>query len=444
MTKLGATLALVALPIACSVELGELPARCSEGECPEGYECIHEICALPGTEVPLLVATLGNLRSGDLQLVPQSNGVFVVWETYAYSERGQAVSARFLSSDALLGEEIVLDDTWVADPGAVEPFFSVASEQDGQLVLALSSSPIDEDPRPRIGVFRVQVDGGSVSSEPAWPEEVRMSTIGFGNVSQPRFLPHDEGGFELGYFEGVVDDTLTTGRLAVFDTDAEGTLTSALERCPENDPACCPAHRCYASERVEAIAAGVERVFDLGDTAMWTIDRTRPSCLVTDPTDPTVPPAPSAELFLDPLSLPLSSSADEVLFLVPSKRVGEKLPNGPVEGAAKLARAPLDGEASIVGELPVVRDTPTPAWVQTGAEAGLLITPGALPDGPELVVLELGLNTAQTTEKARISRLSALEVGAVTSALVDGKLFVVWLEVADDRALIRATVLPAP
>jgi hypothetical protein len=431
-------LTLAALVGACSTDLGDLPARCPDGECPEGYDCINEVCARPGTAVPLTVATLGNLREGDLQIVPQADGVLIAWETYPYSELGQTIFARSLSANGSLGAEVVLDDSWQADPGAVEPFFSVAPTSDGRVLIAISSSPIDDDPRPRIGVFSVAASGGS--SEPMWPAEVRMATIGYGNVSQPRFLAKPGGGFELGYFAGVADPLQTIGRLAVFDLEADGSLSSPLTACADGDAACCSAHRCYDSTRTEAIAAGVEQAFRWQDRSVWAIDKTRPSIMVPDETS--VDPI-ADELFFGKLGLPLASdNPGGIAFVAPSARTGDKLPTAPATGAARLALRALDGAESALAELPVVRDAPRAAWAPRDATRGYLVSPGELVDSPVLRILDVDTGSGETVELGSIERISSLEIGSVTAAVVGERLFVVWLETAVERAVIRAAVLP--
>jgi hypothetical protein len=435
----------LALSAACSTDLGDLPALCPDGLCPEGYDCINGVCALPGTVVPITVVTLGNLRDGDLQLVAEDDAVLVVWETYPYSELGQAIVARRLELDGTMGEHMLLDDSWQADPGAVEPFFSVTSVEPGKLLLAITSGPIDDDPRPRMRVFSVDVSAGGGASDAVWPNEVRMATIGYGNVSQPRFVAKPGGGLELGYFAGVASTTETIGRLAVFDVDDGGALLATLDSCDGGDPACCSAHRCYDSARTEGIAAGVEQAFHWQDRTVWAIDKTRPSCLITSvPLDGA--PDPGEEVFFDTLSLPLASdSSDGLVFLAPSPRTGDKLPNAPASGPAHLRRSALAGGDPVeLGELPVVRDAPRAAWAPRDETHGYLVSPGELVDAPSLRVLDVDTTSGAATEVAVIDRISSLEIGSVTAALVSERLFVVWLEVANERAVIRAVVLPAP
>lgn len=434
----------LALSASCSTDLGDLPARCPDGLCPEGYDCINGVCAQPGTQVPTTVVTLGNLRDGDLQLVALDDAVFIIWETYPYSELGHAIVARRMDLDGAMSEPIVLDDAWQADPGGVEPFYSVAAIGPDELLLAITSGPIDDDPRPRMRVFSVDVSNGG-GNAPVWPDEVRMATIGYGNVSQPRFIAKPSGGFELGYFAGVASATETFGRLAVFDLDDAGALAVMLGSCDADDSTCCAAHHCYDSARTEGIAAGVEQAFHWQSQTVWVIDKTRPSCLVTsEPVEGE--PDVAEEVFFDARSLPLASDADNgLVFVAPSSRTGDKLPNAPASGPAHLRLSSLAGGDPIeLGELPVVRDAPRAAWVPRDEAHGYLVSPGELVDAPSLHVLDVDITTGAATEVASIERISSLEIASVTAALVADRLFVIWLEVANDRAVIRAVVLPAP
>lgn len=434
----------IGLPIAaCSVEWGQMPALCTD-ECPEGYECIQGVCATPGATVPSFVTQLGNLRAGDLRVIPQSDSVLVVWESYPYSDVGQRVSAKRLYADGSTSQELLLDGSWNADPGAVEPYYDVIAIDDEHLLLAMSSSPVDEsDARPRIGVYSVELpspgEDGDADSSFAWPNEVRMSTIGYGNVSQPRFVRAD-GSDEilLGYFEGVVDEELTSGRLEIFALAEDGSLLTDAMPCPVGDATCCVQPDCFLSERPEAVAAGVAGAFITGGRAGWVVDESRPSFLVTDGTD-----IAAADFALDDLAIPLAMEADALVALIPSQRTGEALPEGPVKGAATLVRYSLDtGDATVIEELPTLRDYPRPAWIPR-ADGGLLVTTGDAIDSPTLEVYEIGFDGSAELVR-EIERLSALTIGSVQAAEVDGKLYVVWLDVDDDRAVVRASVSDAP
>ncbi|NUP05354.1 MAG: hypothetical protein HOW73_04750 [Polyangiaceae bacterium] len=428
----------------CSVEWGDMPALCSEGACPEGYDCIQGVCALPGTTVPTLVTEVGNLRGPDLRIVPQSDSVLVVWESYPYNEPvGQALIAKRLYPDGSTSEELVLEDTWQADAGAVEPFYDVVALSDTELLLTLSSSPLDDDPRPRMIVFRATLPApgqdGAVDSSLAWDDQIRMSTIGYGNVSQPRFIrvPSEER-VKLGYFEGIVDEGATGGRLVVFNLREDGSHAVAPTTCAIGDATCCPGAVCYSSTRDEAIAAGVASATTAGNEIGWTIDETRPSFMVTGAADELT------EIGLQDLSVPLAVEGTSVVQLVPSERSGEALPEDPVEGPARIVRSALaTGDSTELAEIDPIRDNPRPAWIPRGG-GGLLLTPGADISSPELHVYSVDTTDGTTKKVLSIPRRSQLTVGSVQAAVVGDKLYVVWLDVADDRAVIRASVVDVP
>lgn len=443
---------------ACDTDLGEMPALCPDGECPEGYDCIQGVCALPGSSVPSRITEIGNLRGPDLRVVPMTDSALVVWETYPYSDRGQAVRARRIFADGSSSSgDLVLDASWQADIGAVEPFFDVLPVSDTQLLVAITSSPLDEgtDPRPRIGVFDVTIpsvnEGASAtdtSSSFAWESEIRMSTIGYGNVSQPRFATvSGSQKIQLGYFEGIVDEDATSGRLAVFDLTDDGKLPVEPDACDIADPACCSGNACYVSLRKEAVAAGLSAVFVDGESITWAVDETRPSCIrpaeAIDPDPPVVDEAPLLDL-----GVPLFVDADSVVFLVPSERTDEAIPDGSINGSATLWRQafsdtdnPPDPEK--IGDLVAVRDTPRPAWIRTDATTGLLITSGDEVTSPDLRVLHISAD-GDFEEIATIPRRSGLPLGSIQAALVGSKLYVAWLDLAEQTAIVRATVLDVP
>ncbi len=422
---------------ACSVDYGELPAKCSTGECPEGYECINAVCALPGTAVPITVVELGNQRGSDLKLVRLGKDVLVAWESYPYAPIGQAILAKRVTTNGEISETIVLEDSWKADAGAVEPFFDLHAIEESGVLVAIASSPIDaDDERPRVRVFRADLEGGS---EPVWGGEVHMGSIGYGNVSQPKFRA-TEAGLELGYFEARVIEGETVGRLAVFELDSNGELASALEDCELAEEDCCPAHDCLTSTRTGSVASTTADALDSSDGTAWIIDETRPSCMRFDEADP----SGGVEIALPKLAVPLHVDGEDLVFVQPSERTGEKLAEDPVSGPATLWRQSIEAASTPkkIGELPEIRDNPRIAWVSAGDGVGLLVTPGADLSAPTLKVYSVDELTADTTLLAEIDRRSSLAVGSVRAVVVEQKLFVAWLDIADDRAVIRAAVLP--
>jgi hypothetical protein len=451
----------------CTAELGDLPARCPDGECPEGYDCINGVCAPPGTAVPVTIVRVGNLRGGDMRVLPQSTSALVVWENYAYSEEGQSIVAVRIFADGTVSEQLVLDDSWVADAGLLEPYFDVLPINDESVLLALASSPLGDDPRPRLRVFTASLppEGGEASgasSEPAWPEELLMPTIGYGAVSQPRFVGVGTDRVDLGYFQslsstpgeggggeggggggggngaggGSPDEGATLGQLAVFELDETGSFASPPGVCDADDDTCCRAHVCSPARASLPVAVGVAAGFPHADGVTWILDETRPSALVLGT-------GPAKEIALPPLAVPLTADAEGVLLLEPSQRTGEQLPTDPVEGQAEFGRHTGAGE-TVLSRLPGVRDTPRPAWVRRSNGSAVLVTPGTDAAAPELLVYTVDETLGDATEVARVPRFSGLQLLAVQAVTVDGKLFVVWLEQAEEEAIIRAAVLPEP
>lgn len=453
----------------CTTELGDLPAKCPDGECPDGYDCINGVCALPGTPVPVTVARIGNLRGGDLRMLPQSGSALIVWETYPYSEEGQAVVATRLRADGSVSEQFALENTWKADAGLLEPYFDVVAISDEQAVLAISSSPLAEDPRSRLGIFRVELPAeGSESSASAEPsqrigEEILMPTIGYGAVSQPRFVRIADDRVQLGYFQslnttepqgqggaggsgdggsgvggsgGGEGDGETFGQLAVFNLDASGQQATPIAPCDSADETCCRAHACLTARPTLPIAVGVVAGYVHPTGVTWILDETRPSALVVDQST-------SSELVLPPLSIPLTADASSVLLLRPSERTGEQLPTDPVEGPAEFGRHAATG-VTVLSKLPGVRDTPRPAWVRRDGEPAILVTPGTDASAPELLVYTVDETLGDATEVLRIKRFSKQPVAAVQATVVAGKLYVAWLEQGEEEAVIRAAVSAAP
>ncbi|MBL9020767.1 MAG: hypothetical protein JNL21_01155 [Myxococcales bacterium] len=448
----------------CGTDLGALPARCPDGQCPEGYDCINGVCAEPGTAVPITVARVGYLLGRDLRVVPQKTSALVTWQTYAYSSEGESIVGVRVFPDGSVTRQIVLEDTWIADAGSLEPYYEPLAVSEDEILVAIASSPLGDDPRPRLGVFSAKLppegdEGSTVTRKNVWGEEVLMSTIGYGAVSTPYFARLDGGAVQLGYFQTVSDlsaaeggggvgggggagggggeeQSQTLGQLAVFDLDATGAFLSPPTPCPVDASDCCPANTCVEARAGLPLAVGVVGAFPHASGVTWIIDDTRPSALTLGPSDP-------QELELPLLSSPLAADESGVLLLEPSARQGDQLPTDPVEGPASFGRFSESG-TTVLSRLPGVRDTPRPAWFRREGNTAILVTPGTKLDGPELIVYTVDETLGDAVEAARIKRFSSLPITAVHVVVVSGKLFVVWLEQSDNEAVIRAAVLAEP
>jgi hypothetical protein len=431
------TVALVATTLstllACDPRLGELPVRCGDGQCPAGYDCVHGVCAAPGTQVPATVADLESLRAVDLRLVPLGSSALVVWQTYAYSEAGQAFVGARVGSDGEPSAELELVSTFEADEGGLEPYYDLFDVGSGRLLLAVSAGPLptDDDASPRLLTYRVDVpEAGNVSFATAWPAEERLGTVGFGAVSRPRFT-RSAVGVELACVQSSSSVGATQAELVRYGLGEDGGLTG------ESDV---DLVRAGAS-----VAVGVSSAHPGPDGVFWMLDDERPSVAFDDGGGQLV------ELALPELALGLTADADGLLYLEPSARGGDELPSDPAEGPATLHRVRVSSDAmgvtlvdEVVGSLPVLRDTPQAAFVERPGTLDLLVTPGELQEAEELVVLTLDRATGVTAEVARVPRLSSNPVEAVRAVVVDGALLVVWLESSPASAIVRTVALPEP
>jgi len=423
----GAVLALVG----CDVTWGDLPVKCAAtGECPEGYDCIQGVCAATGTLVPSTVTTTDFLRPTDARLVALDDGVLVAWESYAYSDVGQKFLGATVDADGAVGAEFDLVSTFAADQGALEPYFDVVRGAGDTLLLAVSASPLpdDSDPSPRLLTYRV--DFGSGSFQAAWPQEKRLGTIGYGAVSEPRFAPSATG-FELGYVQsGTTLDGMgnpqTIAELVRFDLGVDGTELGPLPALPARTLPGLP------------LSVGVLGAFDTTDARGWVLDRDRPS-LVRVFSDGT-----SDEVKLARFASAGVGDGDGFVYVEPSERDGEKLPTDPASAPASLRRVAADGTDAVLGELPVLRDTPAPVYLARSGSTDVVVSIGGLVDGPTIQVFTVDRATGASTEAAAIERFGTGSVSTVLAAIVAGRLYVVWVEENDAAYFIRASVLPEP
>lgn len=475
---LSAASGLALLSAACEPELGDVPATCPNGTCPEGYECIHGVCARPGTSIPITVEATDFLRANDLIVVPQEGSVLVLWETYAYSTEGQSIRARRLFADGSVSEPMVLEDTWVAAEAGLEPFFDVLSVSDTSALLALTSGTIDDAPEPRLRVFHVSLPASGeealgVVTVPAWEDEVRMPTLGYGGVSRPHFVRRDDSRISLGYFQsraipsdvpseggggaaggggagqgggaeggaggGLPDAGVTLGELAVFELDAQGEVVVASQPCGP-DETCCVASACTQARADRTLAVGVVGGYATESAMTWVLDDERPSVLVVPDAAPEPLEAPLPNLCVPVGVIPGSAGEEGLLVLVPSERTGEKLPTDPVEGPAIVQLRTLSGSEDLV-ELPIMHDSPRPATLLASPESLLVATPGRSADAATLLVYRVDLSARTYDLLAEIPRLSSQTVGVVRIVAAAGKLFVVWLDEGDETVTIRAAIL---
>lgn len=436
--------ALVAAAAACSApEYGELPARCSDGACPEGYECIHGVCAEPGAAVPITVARLENLFGDDLRLIPQQDGALVVWQTYAYSPEGQRFRGARVGPSGEVSEPMDLVTSFVADEGALEPSFDVLARSDEELLLAVSASPLpeDESPSARLLTYRVRLppagqEARGVQFEAAWPAEERMDTAGYGAVSRPKLLSRGDR-VELGYVR-----TRVPGGAPVSEVVAE---LGVFPLSPDGAQLAAPAY--FPVRAGLPLAVGVASAFAAGDAAFWVLDDARPSAVLLP--DGGAP----AEVHLERLGVAVDADAGSLLYVQPSARTGDKLSTDPVAGEAVLHRieaTPAAGDPPFtfsdapVGAIGVARDTPRPVWIPREGRPALLVTPGAAIDAPSLLVHQVDPATGAASQVAAVERLASSQIGGVVAAPAGGNLYIAWIDSTDAAATIRMAIIPEP
>lgn len=423
--------------------LGEMPALCaSDGSCPAGYDCIHGVCAAPGTPIPSTVDTLASLRASDLRVVPEESGVLVVWETYAYSVEGQKFVGARVRADGSVSSRMDIVGRFVAEEDSLEPYFDVLSVAPNKLLVGISAASLADDVSalPRVVTYRVDLppEGKEEQSpvfEAAWPEELHMETVGYGAVSVPRLLGRTDH-VELGYVRSrtAIENGMpaTIAELAVFSMAQDGVLLSPM-----------PTY--YPARDNLTVAVGVMDAFALSTGAYWILDNERPSAVfVQDGVG-------AAEVPLGRLAIPVYADDKGLAYIEPSKRLGEKLATDEVSGAAELRflSAPTVGMPSmpmetVLASLDPIRDTPRLAWAHREGAPSILVSPGASIDAPSLRVYLVDLAASSASLAMEIPRLSSRTIDAVSAEVVAGKLFVVWLESEEDYSVIRARVVPEP
>lgn len=428
--------------------LPELPALCSDAACPDGLECIHGVCAPPGTPIPITVAELPSLKGRDLKLIPQPTTALVTWQTYAYSEAGERFVGARVSTSGEVSQQMTLVSSFDADGDANEPFYDVLSISDTELLLAVSAPPLagDSDPSPRLITYSVKLPAEGQEASGAqfgspWPSELRMSTIGYGAVSKPKLVKRGSS-VELGYVQTLKtlspnNEPLTSGELTVIKLEKDGT--------PVDNGVVS-----YAARSGLPVAVSVEGAFEGGETkgsaggVFWALDDARPSVVFVDDM------GAATEEKLERLSITLGAEGSSLLYLQPSLRTGEKLPSDPVTGEASLHSLTYsagggagDLSGALIKSLPTIRDTPRPAWVARAGKPAILVTPGAEQSAPSLAIFAVDLATGSASQVAAVDRYSSSPVAGVAAAVVGGKLFVAWVD-GEETAFVRTVILPEP
>gem|GEM_PF-5432315 len=416
---------------------GDMPALCStDGACPEGYDCIHGVCALPGTPVPITVARVGNLRGVDLRMVPQPSSVLVAWQSYAYSEEGQTFVGARVTASGVVSPRMDLVGRFVAEDDSLEPYFDVLSVDKDRLLVAISapSLPDDTSVDPRLITYRVDLPPEGSESlaptfEPAWPAEERVKTVGYGAVSLPKLLDRGDS-IDLAYVQSRTTSMSTLAELAVFSMDREGTPKAPV----------------YHSVRSGlSVAVGVFEAFRFDTGSWWIMDDERPSALYV------LDAGATKETVLERLAVPVAKEGASLIYVTPSERMGDKLATSPVTGPSALRKVSIvdasgqlqASDAPINKAFPTIRDFPRPAWVARQDAPAILATPGADAFSTNIFVYTVAPNGTATLVHT-IPRFSTRLLEAVRALVVGDKLFVAWLETDAETGSIRMAILPEP
>ncbi len=410
---------------ACALELGVLPARCDDGvTCPEGYDCLRGVCAQPGTQVPATIATLQFLRPGDWQLVRHRDRVLAVWERYDYERERIAIEAATIPSDGEVESPRTLVEEYPVDSDDLEPYFDVLSAPDGSLLVAVAAAPFDGTDAPRLSLFRASLD--APVRESRW--EVRMRSLGYGAVSQPRFAV-DAGELWLGYFESFATEQRSGGELALFGLDGAGEPRVPLDpdACA-GSPSCCQAARCVPAREGSTLAVGVDRVLAESGEAWWLLDDVRPS-FVRRPLDSN--PATGA---LPRQARPVTATNKGLLALAQGDD-GVALDELPIDASGGL------GQPVRRGVLEGIALDPRPAWIERPGRDALV---AAMTHEGALVVGAVASASAGLRSSRPIERWSSRAVASIRALELGDRVLVAWLEEGDDVAVLRAAFVDPP
>lgn len=421
------------------LSLGDMPALCStDGVCPDGYDCIHGVCALPGTPVPITVAQVGPLRGSDMRLVPQSKSILVAWESYPYFAEGEKILGARVTPEGNVSARMDLVGRFVAEADSLEPYFDALSVDADRLLVSISAPSLADDPsvQPRLITYRVDLppEGNETSPssfEAAWGAEQRLDTVGYGAVSLPKLVDRGDS-VEVGYVRSRTTAMDTVADLAIFSMDRDGSLKAAdATYHPVRDNL--------------SVAVGVFDAFRFTGGTWWVLDDERPTALYS------LDAGAEVEAPLARLAIPVATEGSSLLYIAPSERQGDKLATSPVSGNAELrkvtvvdAGGALQVSESTVGKLETIRDFPRPSWVSREGKPAILATPGQDPFSPNILVYTIDPQTGASTRVQEINRFSSRLIKSVRALVLGDKLFVAWLETDAETGAIRMAILPEP
>lgn len=439
MFRAAATASLLFILGCGDPSLGDIPALCSaDGACPEGYDCIHGVCALPGTPVPITVGQVGPIRGTDMRLVPQANSVLVVWESFPYFAEGEKVVGARVSPDAKVSHRMDLVGRFVAEDDSLEPYFDALAVDNGQVLVSIAAPSLPDDPLvdPRLITYRANLpaegnEASPPSFEAAWGAEKRLYTVGYGAVSLPKLVDRGDS-VDVGYVRSRTEMMNTVADLAIFSMKRDGTLLAS--------------DATYHSVRSGlSVAVGVFDAFRFATGTWWVLDDERPSALYL------LDAGAEVEAPLARLGIPVAVDGTSLLYIVPSARQGDKLATSPVSGDAELrkvsvvdAGGALQTSEAKVGKLPTIRDFPRPAWVSRQGKPAILVTPGQDAFSPNILVYTVDPQTGTSNLVQEIKRFSTRLVKGLRATMLGDKLFVAWLETDAETGAVRMAILPEP
>ncbi len=436
--------ALAMLSLLCvagcgELSFGDMPALCStDGACPEGYDCIHGVCALPGTPVPITVGQVGSIRGNDVRLAQQGNNVLVTWESYSYFAEGQKFVGARVTPEGLVSPQMELVGSFVAEDDSLEPYFDVLPVDGDRVLVSISapSLPNDPSPQPRLITYRSDLPpAGSENLPPkyeaAWGEEKRLDTVGYGAVSLPKLVDRGDS-VDVGYVRSRTTAVATVAELAIFPLQRDGTLKA-------------PDAIYHPVRKNLSVAVGVFDALRFATGTWWVLDDERPSVLYL------LDAGAEVEVPLGHLAVPVATDGSSLLYISPSDRQGDKLATSLVSGDAFLRQVSivdtggaLQSSEVTLGKLPTIRDFPRPAWLSRETKTAILATPGQDAFSPNILVYTVDPKNGASTLVQTIPRFSTRLIEALRMLIIGDKLFVGWLETDADAGAFRMAILPVP